>query len=147
MLAAVNSIINEQEAMLRQIGFLRWYSVKWKRASGQKESDQQALTQLVQTTYYLKEGLEELYSRSDNLTASHPGFFWEENIQHKRLTVMDSLDKIYRELVDFNSNMLQATKECISESIDSLCQMVTGLSAQENETLKSRLDRLHISCN
>jgi hypothetical protein len=133
MLCAVNSIRNEQEAMLRQIAFLCWYSNQWKMAAGITESDQEALTQLIQTTYYLKEGLQDLYGRTDNLLAANPGLLMAGKIKRKHLAIVNSLSGICRELVDLNSKMMQSNKEHISESINRLCLLVTRLNAQENE--------------
>ena len=72
MLTEFESIVNEKQAMLAQIEFLKKCATQWKAAPIREETNRNALTQLVLTIYYLKEGLQELYgtkiiSSSQNL--------------------------------------------------------------------------------
>lgn len=140
MSAVVDSIIHEQEAMRGQIEFLKGYTTKWKVASAQKDTDQKALTQLILTTYYLKEGLEDLYGQEDQFMLSKPEFSTADKIKLEHQAVMNSLDRIYRSLIDLSSKMLLMNKEYISETIDGLCQLITMLSVQESEILKSHIE-------
>lgn len=138
MLATTDSIINENKAMRGQIEFLKGYSSKWKGALAQKESHQDALNQLILTTYYLKEGLEDLYEHEDKLLLSEPGFSNADEIKLTHRAVMNTLEMIYRSLVNLNSKLPLPDKENISEAIDNLCQLITMLSVQENEVLGSK---------
>jgi hypothetical protein len=140
MLAEAGSIINEQQAMLGQIEFLQGYSTKWKVTSGLEESDQKELTQLICTTFYLKEGLENLYWKADDLMASNPEFLFANDIKNKHRAIVNSLDRIYSELVNLSSKVLQLNKDYISDKINSLCHLITMLSIQENEILKSHIN-------
>jgi hypothetical protein len=140
MLAVVDSIIHEQEAMRGQIEFLKGYTTKWKVASDPKETDRSALNQLILTTYYLKEGLEDLYGQSDNFMLSNLESSTADEIKFKHEAVMNSLDGIYRSLVDLTSTMLLLNKEYLSKTIDALCCLITLLSIQENEILKSHIN-------
>jgi hypothetical protein len=139
MLAAVDSIIHELEAMRAQLEFLKQYATKWKFASVQKESDK-ASTQLILATYYLKEGLEDLYGQETNFMQSKLGFSTADEINIKHKAVMNSLDRICRSLVDLSSKMLPLNKEYISESINGFCQLITVLSVQENEIFQSYIN-------
>ncbi len=137
MLVEVDSIVHEQEAMRGQIEFLQGYTIKWKATPMQEKSDQNTLNQLIQTLYYLKEGLEALYGHEDNFMLSKLEFSTADEIQLKHRAVVYSIDEIYRSLVDLSSRTLLLNKENISETIEELCHLITVLSAQENEILKS----------
>ncbi len=136
MLAAVDSMIHEQEAMQGQIEFLKGDAFKWKVAPVHKENYQKALSQLILTIYYLKEGLEDLYRQEDNFVLSKVELLTADEIKLKHKAVVNSLDGIYRSLVNLSSEMPPMKKENISETIDAFCQTVTLLSFQENEILK-----------
>jgi hypothetical protein len=140
MLGVVDSIIHEQEAMCGQIEFLKGYTSKWKDAPDPKENDLSVLNQLILTTYYLKEGLEDLYGQSDDFMLSNLAPSAAGEIKFKHETVMNSLDEVYRSLVELTSTVLRLNKESLSETIQALCQLITLLSIQENNILKAHIN-------
>ncbi len=137
MLAAVDFIIHEQEAMLNQIGFLKRYATTWGVSPAQAEPDQKALTQLIHIIFYLKEGLESFYLREDNFLLSKIESSFANEIKRKHKDVMDSTAWVYRSLVEVSSKVLQINRGYLSETIEGLCQIISRLSAQENEILRS----------
>ncbi len=127
----VNNLIHENEAMRSQVGFVKSCVNRWKA-----ETDLEALTQLIQTTYYLREGLNSLYGQEDDLLLIQLDASTSAHIKSKHKAVMNSLDKVYQLLIDLNPERLQAIKEYLTETIDHLCHSITQLSIQENAILK-----------
>jgi hypothetical protein len=140
MLAAADSIIHEQEALQGQIEFLKGDAIRWKVSPLYKENNRNNLSQLILTIYYLKEGLENLYRQEDNFLFSNVELQTADEIKFKHKAVLNSLDEIYRSLVNLSSEMLQLKKENLSETIDSFCQTLSLLNFQENAILKSQIN-------
>jgi hypothetical protein len=136
MVTNVVSIIHEQEALLGQIEFLKDYATFWKVSPATKEIDKNEMTQLIHMIYYLKEGLEDLYAQEDNYLLAKVEILNTGEIKYKHKDIIDSLHKVYQLLIDFNSKT-PMSKEYMSDIIGNICQLITGLSVQENEILHS----------
>jgi hypothetical protein len=136
MLTNIVSIIHEREAMLGQIEFLKDYATFSKVSSAAKEIDKNEMTQLIHMIYYLKEGLEDLYAQEDNYMLAKVELSNTGEIKYKHKDIIDSLYRVYQLLIDFNSKM-PMNKEYMSYIIGNICQLISGLSVQENEILRS----------
>jgi hypothetical protein len=90
----------------------------------------------------LPEGLKGLYGREDNLILPKLKYPSTDDIKLRPRAVMNSLDRIYHDLVDIRSKTLLLDEEYISESIGGLCHLITMLSIQENEILKSYINKV-----
>jgi len=94
------------------------------------------MTQLIHMVYYLKEGLEDLYAQEDNYMLAKVELLNTGEIKYKHQDIIDSLHKVYGLLIDFNAKM-PMNKEYVSDIIGNICQLISGLSIQENEILQS----------
>jgi len=101
-----------------------------------KKTDKNEMTQLIHMIYYLKEGLEDLYAQEDNYVLAKVELLNSGEIKFKHKDIIDSLHKVYHLLLDFNSKM-PMNKEYMSDIISNICQLISGLSAQESEILQS----------
>jgi hypothetical protein len=127
MLTEFESIVNEKQAMLAQIEFLKKCATQWKAAPMREETNRNTLTQLVLTIYYLKEGLQELYRHENNFQQSKLGPLTTKEINLKQQDVMNILDGIYRPLVNLSYKIQLLNKESLWDSIDNICQSVAQL--------------------
>ena len=141
MSTTANNLIQENEVIRSQVGFFESCVKKWKSASEQKESKWEASTQLNQTIFYLKEGLEDFYSREDNLLPQFE-FSTKDKTLYQHKTIIDSLRDVCQVLLDLRPKGIQVNKEHLLENIDILCRAITSLSLQENEILKPHINQI-----
>ena len=136
MSTIANNLIQENEVIRSQVAYFKSCVKKWESVSVQRESERKASTQLIQTIFYLKEGLEDFYSREDNLLPQLE-FSTKDQIQYQHKTIMDSLKEVCQLLLDLRPKGIQVNKDHLLETIDVLCYTITSSSLHENEILKS----------
>jgi hypothetical protein len=124
MLAGFDSISCKQLAMHRQIEFLRECVTSWKNAAVQKENDQQTLIQLILTAGYLKEGLDVLFGREDEYVRSKFGPLAANELKLKHQSIMNTVENIYKILVDLSGKVELINKDHISDIVDGFCQAI-----------------------
>jgi hypothetical protein len=131
MLKEIDSIIHQQQAMQGQVEFLKGCATQWKDAPGQEETDRNTQIQLVQTFYYFREGLGELYACEENFLQSSLGFPGAAEIRAKHRAVMNNLEAVYRSLVNLSCKVQLPNKESVWDSINGLCHSITQLCLEE----------------
>lgn len=136
MVTNLVSIIHEQEAMLGQLEFLNKLVTNWNEPTISKGINRNDIPQLILMVYYLKEGLEDLYTREDNYVLSKIELLDSGEIKYKHKKVIDSLHMIYRLLINLNSKT-PVTEEYLSGIIKKLYNLVSNLSIQEKEIFQS----------
>ena len=133
MLTELDFIIHEQEAMQSQIEFLEKCAIRWKLTSGQEVTDQKSLTQLILTTYYLREGFDEHYKHGDYYIQSRFGPLVTCEIKLKHQTITNAFDILCRSLTGLNDKVQEFDRDHISEIIDGLCRSLNMFCLEESK--------------
>jgi hypothetical protein len=136
MVTNMVSIIHEQEAMLGQLEFLNKLVTNCKEPTLPKAINKNDIPQLILMVYYLKEGIEDLYTREDNYVLSKIELLDSGEIKYKHKEVIDSLHMIYRLLINLNSTT-PVTEKYLSSIIKQLYNLVSNISIQEIEIFQS----------
>ena len=133
MLLGFNPIGKVQQAVYSQTEFLIQYTTKWKEAPMHKETDQEALTQLVPTIFYLREGLGDIYLKEEGFIRSTLGSTAADEFKMKHQLIIDTIDGMYRSLLSLKCQIEQLNKENIWDIMYRLCQSINQLSREENQ--------------
>ena len=139
MLNTTFNLIHENEAILSQVRFLKNNFNRLEDTSSQKGYGQEAIAQLIQTIYYLREGLEDFYRREDDLLLQLESSDLDQ-FKYLHRTILDSLKDVCRLLIGLKPERLKLNTNYLLGKFNLLYFVITKLNSQENEILKSHVN-------